>query len=159
MREGLRRSLGRLLKSIRAEKGQSLQQVEELTREAGGRVPRSRLSALERGEAPLQFEDLHALSGAYGIGLFDLFLEALASRPNDRFASDWSAEQLFEEGKRLFAIGKHREAGWAFDEAAKRAGDNTELCGWSLTAAAHCYDLSGLEKLTLSRTEQALDML
>jgi len=63
--EGLREALGRLLRRVRLERGLTILELDEVTAAHGHRVPRSRLSLLERGEAPIRFDDLSALSRAY----------------------------------------------------------------------------------------------
>lgn len=158
--EGLRESLGRLLLKVRSEQRLTLLEVDELTAQQGHRVPRARLSLLERGEAPIRFEDLMGLSRAYGFALVDLCAEAIAARPPERFAGVLSAEQAFEEGKTLFHRGSIHEAGWAFDVAAEIAGEaNRELAGLARTSACHAYDRLGARHLAMRRIEQALDTL
>ena len=49
--------VGRLLRQLRNERRMSLLKVEELTEKLGSRVPRSRLSMLERGDVLVQLDD------------------------------------------------------------------------------------------------------
>lgn len=158
--EGLRESLGHLLRNVRCERGLTILEVDELTAKQGCRVPRSRLSLLERGEAPIRFEDLAGLSRAYGFTLIDLTIEVVAARPPGHFPAEWTAERLFDEGKCLFDKGKLHEAGWAFDAAAVRAEPtDRDMVGLAWISAAHCYDRLGAARLAMRRGEQALDTL
>lgn len=159
MNEGVRKSIGKLLRQLRSERAMSLVTVEELTEKLGARITRSRLSELERGDIPVPLDDVQVLCRVYGLVLADLFMEALAARPTKHFPRDWSAEDLFEEGKRMYGVGKLHEAGWAFDAAAERAeaADET-MVGLARASACHCYDRMGANRLAMRRIEEALDV-
>ena len=158
--EGLRESLGHLLRKVRSERNLTILELDEVTAAHGHRVPRSRLSLLERGEAPIRIDDLLALSRAYGFPMLDLCAEAVAMRSPEVFPGEWEAGQFFEEGKRLFDVGKLQIAGWAFDAAAEKAGSyDREFAGLARTSACHCYDRMGAKRLAMRRNEQALDIL
>ncbi|MDQ7008650.1 MAG: helix-turn-helix transcriptional regulator, partial [Acidobacteriota bacterium] len=149
-----------MLRQLRGDRGLSLSKVEELTAKLGSPVSRSRLSELERGDVSVHFDDVQVLCRVYGMDLADLFIEALAARPSGCFQVESTAEELFEEGKRLFDEGKPLEAGWAFDAAAEAAaGTDGEMAGLARTSASFCYDRMGARDLALRRVEQALDLL
>ena len=158
MQEGVRAAVGRLLRQLRSRRRLSLVQVEQLTTEFGHRIPRSRLSQLERGDVPVTLDDVQVLCRVHGIGIVDLFLEVLAAAPPGRFPSEWNADRLFEEARRLYDEGQVLEAAWAFDAAAARAED-AERRAFFLVSAGHCYDRYGSLPLATRRVEQALDLL
>lgn len=160
MNERVRRSIGRLLRRLRAERGVSLIKLEELTGKLGSRVPRSRLSMLERGEVGVQLDDVQVLCRVYGMELADLVLEALAAKNDGRFSAEMTPTDLCERAERLLDDGRALDAGWAFDEANLRAGlEDRGSSARALLGASIAYQRAGISLLAIRRIERALDVL
>ena len=160
MNDGVRGAIGRLLRRLRTERGVSLVKVEELTAKAGTRVPRSRLSMLERGDAPVQLDDVQVLCRVYGMDLVDLLVEALAAPPTGFPAGDLPPEELCSNAERLLDDGQALEADWVFDEAGHRSNpEGRELLARAFIGASIAYQRSGATGLAVRRIEQALDVL
>lgn len=159
MQGGLRASWGSYLRELRAGRGWTLERLEELTLGAGHRIPRSRLSELERGAAPTQAEDLQALAKVFGFSYARMLQEAMVRCPAGKYTSTETSESLLEQGKALFGRGEALESGWAFDRAAERAGEDAELFAEARVRAAHAFNHAGAEAAALARVEEALDRL
>lgn len=157
MNEAFKEALGLLLKDLRVRRGLTLEQVRDLTAEIDWPISRSRLSALERGSLELKASDIYPLSRVYGCAVSDLISEAIVAHSKKRFAKKLTAEELFEEGKRLYADGQTLKSAWAFDEAARRAESSPPQREMGLIAAAHCYSRSEAYDLALSRLRNVLD--
>ena len=160
MHDGIRRSIGNLLRRLRQERGLSLAGIEELTEKFGTRVSRSRLSALERGDVPVQLDDIQVLGRVYGMALVDLFLEALAARDGGRISEQTSPAELYEQAKHLLDEGRALDGGWVFDEALSRADlEDAEFAAKTLLGASLAYQRAGINRLAIRRIEKALDIL
>ncbi len=158
MREGVRIAVGRLLRQLRSRRGLTLARVAELTAGFGNRVSRSRLSQLERGDVPVNLDDVQVLCRVYGIGIVDLFVEVLAAAPPDRFPADRDGEQLFAEARGIYDRGDILEAAWTFETAAARTVDPHRRA-LALLSAGHCYDRLGGSSLAIRLVERGLDLL
>ncbi len=156
----LRVSVGQLLRELRQERGLSLLDVERLTGRAGHRIPRSRLSMLERGEVAATLDDVRSLALAYGLDLEDLLLEVLGSRGLVHAPDGVSPAELCERAKALASDGRVQDAAWLFDEAARRCGaDDRAVAAFARLGASVAWQRAGADRLALRRVEQALELL
>ncbi|UCF67216.1 MAG: helix-turn-helix transcriptional regulator, partial [Acidobacteriota bacterium] len=158
MSEDLRQHVVILLRELRQRRGLGLEDVQDLTGQLGWPVSRSRLSMVERGETDLRLSDLYALSRSYGMSLADMIAESLVAHGKKKFSPELSAQELFEEAKRLFNTGFPLEAAWAFDESGRRAdAADKEFIHLCMISAGHCYERAGAIELALRRVEKVVD--
>lgn len=158
--EDLRASWGTYLRELREERGWTLNQLEMLTEKVGHRISRSRLSELERGEAPTVAEDIRAFALVYGVPATTILNELFVLRSDGFLSEDISPAHLIETGKQFFAKGRVLEAGWAFDLASKQLKPSDPIGSaeakiWS----AYCFQFPGGQKAAQSRIEEAIDNL